>query len=182
MCQQEILKLILKRIEKQNDNMNRICYENRCKCNEEFLITKKRKIKTRSEGKLLQYPKSSEISSKIFQIHYYYNLSLTAKFLLNHFHNKYIYYAIDDVLYTLKLKPVERDNLLSLLYSPILSLQNNFAVNFFDIWIREVSIDEISKYNKFLKEDLTSLKSFNSITIKFFYRTRIPEKKQKSLW
>jgi len=162
--------------------MNRILYENRCKCNEEFSIIKKRKIKTRSEGKPLQYPKSSEITSKTFQIKYQINLSTTAKCLLNNFQNKYIYYAIDDILYSMKAKPVERDNLLAVLYSPILSLQNNFSVNFFDIWIREVYIDEISKNNKFLKNDLTTLKEFNYITIKFFYKIRVPVKKQESLW
>jgi len=162
--------------------MNRILYENRCKCNEEFSIIKKRKIKTRSEGKPLQYPKSSEITSKTFQIKYQKNLSTTAKCILNSFQNKYIYYAIDDILYLLKSKPSERENLLAVLYSPILSLQNNFSVNFFDIWIREVYIDEISKNNKFLKNDLTTLKQFNYITIKFFYKTRIPVKKQESFW
>ena len=162
--------------------MNRIFYKNRCKCNEEILITKKRKLKTRSEGKLLQYPKSNEISSKTFQIKYYYNLSLSAKLILNHFQNKYIYYAIDDILYAFKSNPIERENLLSILYSPILLLQNNFSVNFFDIWIREVSINEISKSNKFLKNNPKSLKNLNYITIKFFYRTQIPVKKQKSLW
>ena len=162
--------------------MNRILYENRCKCNEEFSIIKKRKIKTRSEGKPLQYPKSSEITSKTFQIKYQKNLSTTAKCILNSFQNKYIYYAIDDILYLLKSKPIERDNLLAVLYSPILSLQNNFSVNFFDIWIREVYIDEISKNNKFLKNDLTTLKQFNYITIKFFYKTRVPVKKQESFW
>ena len=155
-----------------------------CICNEEFSITKKRKIKTRSEGKPLQYPdpESSEITSKTFQMKYQKNLSLTAKFILNNFQNKYIYYAIDDILYLLKAKPIERDNLLAILYSPILSLQNNFSVNFFDIWIREVSIDEISKNNKFLKNDSKTLKQFNFITIKFFYRTRVPVKKQESFW
>ena len=162
--------------------MNRILYENRCKCNEEFSIIKKRKIKTRSEGKALQYPKSSEIISKTFQIKYQKNLSTTAKCILNSFQNKYIYYAIDDILYLLKSKPIERENLLAVLYSPILSLQNNFSVNFFDIWIREVYIDEISKNNKFLKNDSTTLKQFNYITIKFFYKTRLPVKKQESLW
>ena len=162
--------------------MNRILYENRCKCNEEFSITKKRKLKTRSEGKPLQYPKSSEITSKTFQMKYQKNLSLTAKFILNNFQNKYIYYAIDDILYSLKSNPIERDNLLTVLYSPILSLQNNFSVNFFDIWIREVYIDEISKPNKFLKNDSETLKQFNYITIKFFYKTRVPVKKQESLW
>ena len=162
--------------------MNQILYENRCKCNEEFSITKKKKKKTRSEGKPLQYPKSSEIISKTFQMKYQKNLSLSAKCILNNFQNKYIYYAIDDILYSLKAKPIERDNLLAVLYSPILSLQNNFSVNFFDIWIREVYIDEISKNNKFLKNDSKTLKQFNYITIKFFYKTRVPVKKQESLW
>ena len=130
--------------------MNQILYENRCKCNEEFSITKKRKPKTRSEGKPLQYPKSSEIISKTFQMKYQKNLSLSAKCILNNFQNKYIYYAIDDILYSLKAKPIERDNLLAVLYSPILSLQNNFSVNFFYIWISEVYIDEISKKNNHL--------------------------------
>jgi hypothetical protein len=162
--------------------MNRILYENRCKCNEEFSITKKRKLKTRSEGKALQYPKSSEITSKTFQIKYHKNLSLTAKFILNNFQNKYIYYAIDDILYSLKSNPIERDNLLAVLYSPIISLQNNFSVNFFDIWIREVYLDEISKSNKFLKNESETLKQFNYITIKFIYKTKVPIKKQESLW
>ena len=154
----------------------------RCKCKEEFSIIKKRKIKKLSEGKPLQYPKSNEIPSKTFQMKYRQNLSTTAKCILNSFQNKYIYYAIDDILYSLKSKPVERDNLLAVLYSPILSLQNNFSVNFFDIWIREVYIDEISKNNKFLKNDSTTLKQSNYITIKFFYKTRVPVKKPEPLW
>ncbi len=162
--------------------MNRILYENRCKCNEEFSIIKKHKLKTRSEGKPVQYPKSSEIISKTFQLKYQKSLSTTAKCLLNTFRNKYVYYAIDDILYSLKSKPIERDNLLAILYSPIVSLQNNFSVNFFDIWVGEVYIDELSKTNKFLKKESISLKQFNYITIKFFYKTRIPVKKQESFW
>jgi hypothetical protein len=109
-------------------------------------------------------------------------LSPTAKFILNSFQNKYIYYAIDDILYSLKSNSIERDNLLAVLYSPILSLQNNFSVNFFDIWIRDISIDEISKTNKFLKQNSENLEKFNYITIKLFYKTRVPVKKQESLW
>jgi hypothetical protein len=163
--------------------MNRILYENRCKCNEEFSITKKRKSTTRSEGKALQYPKHSEITSKIFQIEYHEHLSLNAKFILNSFYNKYIYYAIDDILYSLRSNASERDNLLAVLYSPILSLQNDFLVNFFDIWIRDISINEISKSNKFLKkQESENLEKVNLITIKLFYKTRVPIKKQESLW
>ena len=162
--------------------MNRILYENRCKCNEEFSITKKRKSTTKSEGKPLQYPKPNEIISKTFQIKYDKKLSTTSKFILNSFQNKYIYYAIDDILYLFELNKTERNNLLAILYSPVLSLQNNFFVNFFDIWIREIYIDEVSKVNKFLNQDSQTSEQFSYIIIKFFYKTRVPVKKQESLW
>jgi len=162
--------------------MNRILYENRCRCNEDFSITKKRKSTTRSEGKPLQYPKPNEITSQTFQIKYDKKLSSIAKAILNSFQNKYIYYAIDDILYLLKGNSIERDNLLAILYSPVLSLQNNFSVNFFDIWIREVYIEEISKVNKFLTKDSQTGTEFSYVTIKLFYKTRVPIKKQESLW
>lgn len=160
--------------------MNQILYENRCRCNEEFSITKKRKSITRSEGKPLQYP--TEITSKTFQLKYEKGLSPIAKVILNSFQNKYIYYAIDDILYFLKANPSERDNLLAILYSPILSLQNNFSINFFDIWIREIYIEEISKVNKFFPNDSQTSGQFSYITITLLYKTRVPVKKQESLW
>ncbi len=121
--------------------MNQILFENRCKCNEEISIVKKRKSPSRSEGKPLQYPKSSEIKCKTFQIKYEGKLSLIAKFILNSFQNKYIYYGIDDILYQFELDSNEYEILLAILYSPILSLQNNYSVNFFDIWISEIYIE-----------------------------------------
>ena len=162
--------------------MNRILYQNRCKCNEESSITKKRKSTTRSEGKPLQYPETNEVISKTFKIRLKKKLSAPAKFVLNSFHNKYIYYAMDDILYLFKLNATERNDLLAILYSPVLSLQNNFSVNFFDIWIREIYIDEVSNFNKFLNNNSRTSKQFNYIIIKLFYKTRIPVKKQESLW
>lgn len=162
--------------------MNRILYESRCRCNGEFSITKKRNSNTRSEGKPLQYPKPNEITSKVFQIKYEKKLSSIAKLVLNSFQNKYIYYAIDDILYLFRSNPIERDNLLAILYSPVLSLQNNFSINFFDIWIHDIYINEISKSNKFLKNDSSNLEQFSYITIKFLYKTRVPVKKVNSLW
>jgi len=162
--------------------MNRILYESRCRCNEEFLITKKRSLSNRSEGKPLQYPKPNEITSKTFQIKYEKELSSIAKFVLNSFQNKYIYYAIDDILYLLKSNPIERDNLLAIIYSPVLSLQNNFSINFFDIWIHEIYINEVPKVNKFITNDFQNLEQFSYITIKLLYKTRVPIKKQDSLW
>jgi hypothetical protein len=160
--------------------MNRILYESRCRCKEEISIIPKRKLSARSEGKPLQYP--NEMMSKTFQIKYEKKLSSLARFILNSFRNKYIYYAIDDILYLLKSNPVEKESLLALLYSPIISLQNNFSINFFDIWIREVYIEELLTTNKFLTKDLQTSELFSYITIKLFYKTRVPVKKQESLW
>ena len=162
--------------------MNRILYELRCKCKEESSITKKRQLNTRSEGKPLQYPDLDEITSKTFQIKYENKLSSVAKFLLNSFQNKYLYYAIDDILYLLKSNPTEQEDLLTILYSPVLSIHNNLSINFFDIWIHEIYIHEVSKVNKFLTQKSKNLEQFSYITIKLLYKTRLPVKKQESLW
>jgi hypothetical protein len=162
--------------------MSRILYDIRCKCKKESSITKKRKSINRSEGKPLQYPTSDESIYKTFQIKYEKKLSSIAKITLNSFGNKYLYYAIDDILYLFKSNPIERNNLLAILYSPVLSLHNNLSVNFFDIWIHEIYINEISKVNKFLTNDFQNLEQFSYITIKLLYKTRIPIKKQESLW
>lgn len=160
-------------------------YEDRCRCNEEFSIEKeKTSIILPSEGKPLKYPNSTDILSlsKTFKIKYEKKLSLIAKLVLNSFQNKYIYYAIDDILYLFELTKNERENLLAILYSPILSLQNNYSVNFFDIWIKEIYIDEISKKNRFILRDSSTSKQFSYITIKLFYKTPVPLKKQELLW
>ena len=129
-----------------------------------------------------QYPEPNESRSKTFQIKYEKKLSSIAKLVLNSFQKKYLYYAIDDILYSFQSTPSERANLLEILYCPVISLQNNFSVNFFDIWIHEIYINEISQVNKFLKNDSSNLEQFNFITIKLCYKTKIPIKKQDSLW
>jgi hypothetical protein len=162
--------------------MNQILFENRCRCNEEFSVIKKRKLTSRSEGKPLQYPKSAEIKCKTFQIKYDGKLSLLAKFTLNSFQNKYLYYGIDDILYQFEFDSNEYERLLAILYSPIISLQNNYSINFFDIWVNEIYIEEDSKPNKFLNKESQPLSQFTYITVKFFYKTKVPTKKQESLW
>jgi len=162
--------------------MNRVLYENRCKCNEEIAVTKKRKFSNRSDGKPFLYPTQNEVTVKTFQIKYEKKLSVVAKFILNSFHNKYLYYAIDDILYLLKSHLVEQENLLNILYSPVLALQNNLSINFFDIWIHEIYIHEVKTKNKFLVQKTTNSKPITYITIKLLYRTKVPIKKQESLW
>ncbi len=162
--------------------MNRVLYDNRCKCNEEVSITKKRKVISRSDGKSFLYPTQNEVTVKTFQIKYEKKLSVIAKLVLNSFQNKYLYYAIDDILYLVKSNLSEQENLLNILYSPVLALQNSFSINFFDIWIHEIYINEVKPTNKYLVKDFTTSKSINYITIKLLYRTKIPIKKQESLW
>ena len=142
-------------------------------------MTKKRKS---SEGRPLKYLTQSESTLRTFQIRYEKKLSSIAKLVLNSFQNKYIYYAIDDILDSFQSNPNERDNLLAILYSPILSLQNNFSIHFFDIWIDEIYIKEISKVNKFLNNDSSNREQSSYIIIKLIYKTRIPSKKPDSLW
>ena len=160
--------------------MTRFVYQVNCNCKEEV----KRKSSKRSVGKPFVYPDSSDndIALKTFSIKYEKKLSTTAKMLLNNFQKKYLYYAIDDILYSLKSQSHDYTNLLAILYSPVLSLQNNLSINFFDIWIHEIYIQEVSKVNKFLKTKDPNLESFSYITIKLLYRTKASIKKQESLW
>ena len=62
--------------------MNRVLYENRCKCNEEISITKKRKSITRSEGKPFLYPNQNELTSKTFQIKYQKKLIINCQIII----------------------------------------------------------------------------------------------------
>ena len=146
------------------------------------------KLKLPYEGRQLftrwthSYPNFNEIKSKTFYIKYDQELSVVNKMMLNNFQNKYFYHVIDDIMYSLKSKPTERDTLLAIIYSPVLYLQNNFSIDFFDIWIDEIYIQQESKTNKFLAKNISNLESFSYITIKFLYTTKLPVKKPEPLW
>jgi hypothetical protein len=203
---QEILKLISRLIENQNVNewekmkQKQRFYEfgQKCRCKEELLIRKKeledgrkdenekkKLVPVKSNVTLYPTPMNSKttlMNSKTFSMEYNHKLSSMAKMMLKSFKDKYIYYAIDDILCFFKSKPLERDSLLSLFYSPMISLQNTFSVDFFDIWIKEIYITETVKVNKFLTQTNQRLEPLNSITITFGYKMNLPAKKTESLW
>ena len=176
--------------------MNQILYEKRCRCNEKFSIFEKRSSNNSSEGRPFPYIKRplyeiSEMDEMIygrrresftFEIKYEKELSTIAKFILSSFRKKYVYYAIDDILYLLKSNPIEQNNLLSIIYSPIVSLQNNFYSNFFEIWIDEIYINPVLKINKFIPNSSQNFEQFSYITIQFFYKRGVQVKKQEPLW
>merc|ERR1712159_596277 len=124
-----------------------------------------KKNKKRRESKAILYPNSYESALKTFHIKYETKLSSFAKLVLNSFQNKYIYYAMDDIQYSFESNSKEKENLLEMLKSLVLLLQNNFFINSFDIWIYEIYINEVSKANKFLTNDLSNLEQGTCITI-----------------
>lgn len=111
-------------------------------------------------------------------------LSVISRNLLNSFRNKYIYYAIDDILYLLSSNPMERDELLRILYSSMLSLHNEFTINFFDIWIDSVYLNETFQTNRFCTDQNEKLNQIQTttITLKLHYFKRSPIKKPETLW
>jgi len=119
---------------------------------------------------------------KTFNVKCDAKLSPLAKTILSSFKFKLYYYVIDDLLYLLKSNPDERDYLLQILNSSVIFLQNNLYVNFFDIYIYDININEISKFNRFVNEQSESFKFSNTITIKLAYQVKPIPKKLETIW
>ena len=83
---------------------------------------------------------------------------------------KHFYYVRDDIFYLLKSNMAERDCILQALYSIVIYLQNNLSINFFDMWIYEVYINESLTKNKFMSQTSQNIKSYEYITIKLAYK------------
>ena len=119
---------------------------------------------------------------KTFNVKCDAKLSPLAKTILSSFKFKLYYYVIDDLLYLLKSNLEERDYLLQILNSSVIFLQNNLYVNFFDIYIYDININEISKFNRFVNEQSESFKFSNTITIKLAYQVKPIPKKLETIW
>lgn len=169
----------LQAIEKEKEKESSVTDEDNDKSSEFSVPFQGRQLFTRWRW---SYPNPTELKSKTFYIKYEKKLSTVDKILLNNFQQKYLYHAIDDILYSLKSKPIERDNLLSILYSPVLSLQNNFSIDFFDIWIDEIYINEVSKVNKFLTTNTQYFEPFSYITLRLLYTKKFLTKKPEPFW
>ena len=128
------------------------------------------------------YPNPMGMRSKTFCLKSRTPLSTVDKVILNNLEKKYLYHAIDDILYALKSKPVERNNLLGILYTPVLALQNHFSIDFFDIWIDEISISKAAKDNKFLANCTSKIEPFSYITMTLVYNKKPLPEVTESLW
>lgn len=164
----------------------------RCECYRPFIFEELNAAKPKldrtilSDGRPIRYPENSKTKNlkllKTFKIQYEGSFSLLVECILNSFENKYIYYAIDDLLYLLKSNSKDRQDLLELLYSAMFSLHNNFSVNFFDIWIDSIFINHTYKNNRFLTNEPEKGKQVTYITLTLSYIVRSRIKKRETLW
>jgi hypothetical protein len=116
---------------------------------------------------------------KTFHIKHDNQLSSFTKLILQSFQFKYLYYVLEDISYLLKSVPSERDILLQVLHSIVISLQNNLCVNFFDIWIYEIYITDNSKSTKLENQNSTCS---NYLTIKLACQMKPPPEKIEIPW
>lgn len=119
---------------------------------------------------------------KSFTVKYDNKISLLAKTVLQSFKFKLYYYVIDDLLYLLKSNIQERDYFLQILHSSAIFLHNNLYVNFFDIYIYEIGINEVKNLNRFVDPQSDNYQISNYITIKFAYQVKPVTKKFETVW
>jgi len=119
----------------------------------------------------LNFPKNFQI--KTFHFRYEKRLSSLTKLILQSIQFKHFYYVRDDIFYLLKSNIAERDYILQSLYSIVIYLQNNLSINFFDMWIYEVYINETLTKNKFMIQTSQNLESCEYITIKLAYGKKV---------
>ena len=124
----------------------------------------------------------TKFNIKTFNIKYEKKLSPLAKPIIQSLKFKLYYYVVEDLLYLLKSNQKEANQLLQILHSTVIYLQNNLYVNFFDIYVYEVSISEKSNSNKFVKNSTDYFESLNYLTIKLAYQVKPISKKLESIW
>jgi len=131
-------------------------------------------LKPRRRELTLRIPE--KIKTKTFHIKCEKKLSLLAKSILQSAQYKHFYYVRDDIDSGLRSNPIERDFLLQSLYSIVIFGQNNLPTNFLDIWIREIYINKIVTYNKFINQEYPNLYPDEYITINLAFGYKIPRK------
>lgn len=131
---------------------------------------------------MLQKIADPNFNIQTFNVKFDKELSPITKAILKSFNYKLYYYVIDDLFYLLKSYPTERDQLINVLHSSVVFLQNNLYVNFFDIYIYEITVDQVSQVNRFVNQQSKSYKNSTKVTIKLAYQVKSISKKLESIW
>ena len=119
---------------------------------------------------------------KTFNIKYDREISKHVKVILESFKLKFYYYAIDDISYSLKYDETESKYLIKILNSTAIFLQNNFGVNFFDIYIYDIQVDETPKINRLTDSQEGSFKISNNLIIKLAYQVKAVQESIDRTW
>lgn len=119
---------------------------------------------------------------KTFNVKYDNKISIVTKTVLQSFKFKLYYYVIDDLLYLLKSNIQERNYFLQILHSSAIFLHNNLYVNFFDIYVYEIVINEVKNLNRFVYRQSDKDQISNYITIKFAYQFKPVTQKFETVW
>ena len=109
-------------------------------------------------------------------------LSPLTKILIKSFKFKLYYYVIDDLLDLLKSNQEERDYLLKTLHSTVIFLQNSLHINYFDIYVYDISINKVPRFNRFINQKSEQFQVSNNITIKLAYQVKPVAKKLETTW
>lgn len=164
----------------------KICLiEYKCVCEKKLWYQKKKRYSAQTkikQGRPLFYPNQEKQSCKTFQVYYEGKFSDITKLILTSLKNKYIYYAIEDINSNKSLNSAEKNNLLSILSSTMIWLQNNQYTNFFDIWIGNIYIQEERSLNRFMESEIEISINNTKVILVLFYKIRLPRKTSKSLW
>lgn len=131
---------------------------------------------------MMEFRFPQNFTVKTFHIKYDNKLSSFTKLILQSFKYKYLYYVLEDISYLLKSVPYDRDILLQVFHSIVISLQNNFCVNFFDIWIYEIYVSDQPKHDKLKKSDAQNFECSNYLTIKLACQMKPPPEKIEIPW
>ena len=131
-----------------------------------------------NHSNLLNIEKSN-FQIQTFTINCNRKISIYGKKILQSLKFKPYYYVVDDILYLLKFEPNECDYFLQILNSSVIALQNNFSINFFDIYVYEIQIEDKIKNNNIQNK---SFKNVNRIIIRLAYQFKPIEKTIETIW
>ena len=120
---------------------------------------------------MLQNSINLNFKIKCFTVKYKTELSPLTKIIIQNFKFKLYYYVLEDLLYLLKFNSVEQSELINILDFAVIFLQNNFAINYLDIYIYEINIIKVSKINKFINKSI-NFNPINYLNIKLAYRIK----------
>ena len=119
---------------------------------------------------------------KTFSVECDQQFSAFIELILKSFRFKLYYYVVDDLLYFSKSNPNEFKYILQILNSTVIFLQNNLYVNYFDIYVYDIKINQALIINRFIDESTKQSKGSNYIVIKLAYKVRPFRKKLEINW